>query len=94
MTRWHRFDGQGAALLEPDGRVRVFVSDELADAIEAGEAAGMTADEVMNRLLDDAEQKLAQGTSPVERVDPPPLERERPVERLVPRDWPPYPDYS
>jgi hypothetical protein len=94
VTRWQHFDGQGAALLEPDGRVRLFVSDELADVVAAAEAEGVSADDVLNKLLDaeiarrpaaplpvDPHQRFADGTEPVE------------LERLVPRDWSP-PDYS
>ncbi len=90
MTRWQHFDGQGTALLEPDGRVRLFVGDELADLVEAAEREGVSADDVLNRMIDRAEAERAAAT---DTPGPELAEGTAPVERLVPRDWSP-PGYS
>lgn len=75
MSRWQEFDGQGAVCFDADGRVCLFVNDAIADLVAEAERRGMTADELVNRILDDegaADVGLADGTGPVVRLEPPP----------------------
>ena len=77
MTRWQNIEGRGAVCFEPDGSVKLFVSDEVADLVTEAERAGMSADDLVNKIIDEAESApdrmhLADGTGPVVRLVPPP----------------------
>ena len=68
--RWRQFDGQGAACFEPDGRVRLFVNDEVAAMFAAAERDGVSADALLRRILDKAERNgFAVGTGPVPKQE-------------------------
>lgn len=57
---------------EPDGRVRIVVSDEVADVFAAAEQAGTTPDDLVNQLIERAQaEQIASGTGPVERYEEP-----------------------
>lgn len=55
VTRWENIDGQ-AVCFESDGRVRLVVSDGVADLFEDAERDGVSADELVNRIVDEAER--------------------------------------
>jgi hypothetical protein len=77
VSRWQHLEGQGAVCFEADGGVRLVVSDEAAELVAQAERLGITADELVNRILDAAEadaQRLglvAEGTGPIIRMSPP-----------------------
>lgn len=77
MSRWQNIEGRGAVCFDDDGSVKLFVSDEVADLVTAAEREGLSADELVNRILDDAEtemaemHRLADGTGPIVRPVPP-----------------------
>jgi len=76
VSRWKNIEGSGAVCFEADGSVRLFVSDEVADLVLEAERAGMSADQLVNKIVDDAETEigrvaLADGTGPVPRMVPP-----------------------
>lgn len=77
MTRWQNIDGSGAVCFAEDGSVKLFVSDEVADLVTAAELDGVSADELINKILDDAEASaedlshIADGTGPIVRLVPP-----------------------
>jgi translation elongation factor EF-Tu-like GTPase len=57
VNHWSHIEGQGAVCFGPDGRVRIVVNDEVADMFEQAERNGVTADELVARILDEAERK-------------------------------------
>lgn len=72
VSQWRNIEGRGAVCFEADGSVRLFVSDEVAELVAAAERAGMSADQLVNKILDEAEGQaarlsLADGTGPVTR---------------------------
>ncbi len=62
VTRFEELEGQGAVCFDRDGRVRLVVSGELADLVDAAEACGVSADEIVNRILEEAEHAAANAT--------------------------------
>lgn len=70
-------EGRGAVCFDEDGSVKLYVSDEVADLVTAAERAGLSADDLVNRILDDAESdademhRMADGTGPIVRLVPP-----------------------
>lgn len=56
-TRQH-IDGAGAVFFDDTGRVRIFLSDECADAFDAAAAHGITADDLVEAILSQAEAGL------------------------------------
>ncbi len=77
MSRWQNIEGRGAVCFDDDGRVKLFVSDEVADLVTAAERDGLSADDLVNRIIDEAEvdvdemHHLANGTGPIVRLVPP-----------------------
>jgi translation elongation factor EF-Tu-like GTPase len=57
VSRWNHIEGQGAICFGSDGRVRIVVNDEVAEVFERAERDGVTADELVTRILDEAERK-------------------------------------
>lgn len=75
MSRWKNIEGSGSVCFEADGSVRLFVSDEVADLVVEAERRGMSADQLVNKIVDDAEAEidrvvLADGTGVVVRMVP------------------------
>lgn len=76
VTQWRNIDGSGSVCFEADGSVKLVVSDEVAEVVAAAEASGITADELINCMIDDAEASaerlgVADGTGPIVRMVPP-----------------------
>ena len=72
VTRWQHIDGQGAVCFEPDGRVRLVVSDEVAEVFAAAQRAGTTPDDLVNQLIERAQaEQIAAGTGPVDLYEEP-----------------------
>lgn len=59
MVTRQQIDGVGAVFVDDDGRIQLVVSDECADAFDAASAQGVTADDLVNALLVQAERVKA-----------------------------------
>lgn len=55
MVIRQQIDGIGAVFVDDTGRVRIVVSDECSEMFDAAQAKGITADELVNALLAQAE---------------------------------------
>jgi hypothetical protein len=55
MATLRQIDGVGAVFVDDAGRVRICVSDSCAEAFDAAMASGITADELVEALLTQAE---------------------------------------
>lgn len=77
VSRWQNIEGRGAVCFDDDGSVKLFVSDEVAEFVTAAESQGISADDLVNRIIDEAEadaaemHHLADGTGPIVRPVPP-----------------------
>jgi hypothetical protein len=63
MTTWQHIDGLGAVCFDDTGRVRLLVSDDVADLFDRALAAGVTADQLVNQILEESDREPARKAS-------------------------------
>lgn len=61
MRSWKDIDGTGAACVDDAGRVEIVVADDCAELLDRARKAGLSADDVLNHILKEAESAKPAG---------------------------------